>query len=104
MNRREFIKSLGLAAAAVSFLPTPTTAEPPYVPATAGLDEVLHVGDVFTIEGRYALNPITRESTGILQRFIVTAVSADSAELGFHPTLKHPLGPVWPPIRKDEVH
>ena len=30
-------------------------------------------GDVFTIAGRYAVNPQTRESTGSLQQFVVTA-------------------------------
>ena len=37
--------------------------------------ETLAVGDVFTIAGVYAVNPQTRESTGSLQQFVVTAAS-----------------------------
>jgi hypothetical protein len=102
MNRREFIKALGLSAAAVAFVPG-AAAEPTYASAGAGLDEVLHIGDVFTIEGRYAVNPITRQATHVLQRFIVTSVSSDRAELEFHPSLKYSLGPIWPPIQPDET-
>ena len=35
-------------------------------------------GDVFTIAGVYAVNPQTRESTGSLQQFVVTAASTAS--------------------------
>lgn len=105
MNRREFLKTLGLSAAAIAFVPV-ASAEPPYAVAGAGLDEVLHVGDVFTVAGRYAVNPITRTSTSVLQRFIVTSVdSSDHADVkvGFHPTLKYDLGSTWPAIQPDEV-
>jgi len=43
--------------------------------AGATNDETLAVGDVFTIAGVYAVNPQTRESTGALQQFVVTAAS-----------------------------
>lgn len=33
----------------------------------------LAVGDLITFEGKYHFNPYTRESTGVLQRFVVTA-------------------------------
>jgi hypothetical protein len=36
------------------------------------------VGDVFTIAGVYAVNPQTRQSTGSLQQFTVTATSTAS--------------------------
>ena len=36
------------------------------------------VGDVFTVAGVYAVNPQTRESTGALQQFTVTAVNTAS--------------------------
>lgn len=101
MNRREFLKTLGLTAAAVSFAPSALTETAP-VAADAGLDELLRVGDVFTIEGRYALNPITRTTTNVLQKFIVTSVSSDRAELGFHPTLKGG-NEFWPPIQPRDV-
>jgi len=34
--------------------------------------QTIKKGDVFTINGRYAVNPQTRESTGALQQFVVT--------------------------------
>jgi hypothetical protein len=37
------------------------------------------VGDVFTVAGVYAVNPQTRESTGSLQQFVVTAAASGSS-------------------------
>jgi len=37
------------------------------------------VGDVFTINGVYAVNPQTRESTGSFQQFVVTAAASGSS-------------------------
>ena len=37
------------------------------------------VGDVFTIAGVYSVNPQTRESTGSLQQFVVTAAASGSS-------------------------
>jgi len=47
------------------------------------------VGDVFTVAGVYAVNPQTRESTGSLQQFTVTAVASGSstATLSISPAL-----------------
>jgi aspartate 1-decarboxylase len=39
----------------------------------------LAVGDVFTIANVYAVNPQTRESTGSLQQFVVTAANTAAA-------------------------
>jgi len=68
------------------------------MPMPQALDEILHVGDTFTIAGRYAIDPITRKATDVLQKFIVTSVTTDRAELGFHPTLKTETGPSWPKV------
>lgn len=47
---------------------------------TAAAAPRLKKGDVFTIAGVYAVNPVTFESTGELQQFVVTAdVSSDGA-------------------------
>lgn len=46
-------------------------------------------GDVFTIDSVYAVNPQTRESTGSLQQFVVTADTSGSSTA----TLD-----IWPPI------
>jgi hypothetical protein len=37
--------------------------------------QVINAGDVFTIAGVFAVNPQTRESTGSLQQFVVTATN-----------------------------
>jgi hypothetical protein len=54
-----------------------------------GSSKVWNVGDVFTIAGVYAVNPQTRQSTGSLQQFTVTAVATGSstATLDISPAL-----------------
>jgi hypothetical protein len=54
-----------------------------------GSSKTWNVGDVFTIAGVNAVNPQTRESTGSLQQFVVTAVAAGSstATLSISPAL-----------------
>jgi hypothetical protein len=54
-----------------------------------GSSKTWNVGDVFTIAGVNAVNPQTRESTGSLQQFVVTAVAAGSstATLSIFPAL-----------------
>jgi len=44
-----------------------------------GSSKTWNVGDVFTIADCYAVNPQTRESTGSLQQFTVTAVATGSS-------------------------
>ena len=45
-----------------------------------GAGNTVNVGDVFTVAGRYSVNPQTRESTGSLQQFVVTqAATADGS-------------------------
>lgn len=46
---------------------------------TAG---ILRRGDVFTIDGVYSVNPATRQSTGMLQHFVVTADADSGASTG----------------------
>jgi len=54
-----------------------------------GSGKTWKVGDVFTIEGVYAVNPQTRESTGSLQQFTVTEdlTASSSGTLKFYPAL-----------------
>lgn len=54
-----------------------------------GSSKTWNVGDVFTISSVYAVNPQTRESTGSLQQFTVTAVATGSstATLSISPAL-----------------
>jgi len=44
-----------------------------------GSSKTWNVGDVFTIAGVYAVNPQTRQSTGSLQQFTVTAAATGSS-------------------------
>jgi len=46
--------------------------------AGLGASGTVTVGDVFTVSGVYAVNPQTRESTGSLQQFVVTAAASAS--------------------------
>jgi len=54
-----------------------------------GSSKVWNVGDVFTIAGVFAVNPQTRQSTGSLQQFTVTAAATGSstATLNISPAL-----------------
>jgi len=60
--------------------------------AGLGASGTITVGDVFTISGVYAVNPQTRETTGSLQQFVVTA--ADTASGGGATTVTA----IYPPI------
>ena len=44
-----------------------------------GSSKTWNVGDVFTVANVYAVNPQTRESTGSLQQFVVTAAASGSS-------------------------
>ena len=44
-----------------------------------GSSKTWNVGDIFTIAGVFAVNPQTRESTGSLQQFVVTAAASGSS-------------------------
>jgi hypothetical protein len=54
-----------------------------------GSSKTWNVGDIFTVAGVNAVNPQTRESTGSLQQFVVTAVAtgSSSATLSISPAL-----------------
>lgn len=71
LSRRAFLGSLGVGAAALALggLSLPVEAAAP------ALDATLCVGDVFTIAGRYAVNPGTGRASPYLQSFVVTAIT-----------------------------
>ena len=54
-----------------------------------GSSKTWNVGDVFTIAGVFAVNPQTRQSTGSLQQFVVTAAvtGSSTATLNISPAL-----------------
>lgn len=83
MNRRKFLAGLGFgtvaAAAAASgvldverLLWTPDERTIFLPPAIAPLSEALTIGDVFTIDGVFAVNPLTRKAMSHLQIFVAT--------------------------------
>ena len=49
------------------------------IDALGGATDTVTVGDVFTIANVFAVNPQTRESTGSLQQFVVTAAQTASS-------------------------
>jgi len=57
-----------------------------------GTGKTWNVGDVFTINGVFAVNPQTRESTGSLQQFVVTAAATgtSTATLSISPAIFTP--------------
>lgn len=86
IDRRAFLHRLGfgtVAAAAAAtgvfdvekilWVPGEKRIFIPPPPTIAALEETLSIGDIFTIGGRYAINPITRKTTDVLQQFVVTA-------------------------------
>jgi hypothetical protein len=46
------------------------------------ISDLLNVGDIFTVAGVYAVNPQSRQSTGALQQFVVTAQASSGASTG----------------------
>lgn len=46
---------------------------------SASITNIIRVGDVFTIAGVYAVNPVNKQSTGQLRQFVCTANNSSSA-------------------------
>ena len=71
------------------------------VPATGATSAVvaagagaMNVGDVFTIAGVYRVHPETKQSTNVLQNFVITAANAGGAgTITFAPALNYAAGP-----------
>jgi hypothetical protein len=86
MDRRAFLRRLGfgtVAAAAAAtgaidierllWTPGEKTIFIPPPPVIHPLYEGLRKGDIFTIDGRFAVNPKTYQELPFLQKFVVTA-------------------------------
>ena len=85
MIRRTFLKTFGAAILGLTLaktLPGISGEGTPALPKP--LSEEFQIGDILTVEGRYAFNPLTREPTEHLQRFIVTDVAGSTLKL--HPS------------------
>lgn len=84
LNRRRFLGMMGASVAAALIIPAQTvegvTMTPVGTPVVDTVGYALARGDIFTIEGVYAINPATYAAIPRLQQFVVTAdVSADEA-------------------------
>jgi hypothetical protein len=92
VNMSQSIKQhlTGTWGTAITVTSTVTTQGQSTLPISfTGSSRTWNVGDVFTIAAVNAVNPQTRESTGSLQQFVVTAVGAGSstATLSISPAL-----------------
>lgn len=94
MIRRTFLKAFGAAILGLTLTKT--------LPGIGGADaqaipeppsQEFRVGDVLTFEGRYAVNPVTRERTDHLQWFIVTAT--DGSKMTLHPSIYGQPDSTW---------
>jgi hypothetical protein len=101
MDRRHFLKALvavpAFAALAPSEIWSKVAPEGPITGWAAG--QTLHAGDILTIDGAYAVNPITRTPTEYIQQFVVTATTraGDIAPIHPHLYLDGPLQNVTEP-------
>lgn len=60
---------------------------------TSALAATLNIGDIITIAGVYAVNRITKQSTGELRQFAVTAnVAAGATSIPIYPAIVPPVG------------
>jgi hypothetical protein len=80
MNRRAFLGTLAAATAGLALDPERllwrTGQKSIFLPAakpSLWSSSVLTVGDMFTIEGTYSVNPATGRETGIPQNYVITA-------------------------------
>ena len=90
MDRRAFLRRLGFgtvaaAAASTGALDIERLLWRPdekkiFIPPAPKF-EPFQVGDVFTIEGRYALHPVTMRRLPMLQRFVITATVDGSTDV-----------------------
>ena len=92
VNMSQSIKqhTTGDYGTAITVTSTVTTEGQSTLPISfTGSSKTWNVGDVFTIAGVNAVNPQTRESTGSLQQFVVTAAATGSstATLSISPAL-----------------
>ncbi len=103
MDRRSFLRVLALGAASVAIGATIDPERLLWVPGAKKIflppakpvvrfSDHFAVGDVFVIEGRYAVNPQSLKSTGQLQQFVVTGFSeSDSVNIA-----PYPQAEFWP--------
>lgn len=59
----------------------------------AALSGTFNVGDIITIAGVFAVNRVTKATTGLLQQFVITAPAANGAtSLSIYPAITPPVG------------
>jgi len=98
MNRRRFIGMLAagaVAALAPGFICLPKGRQDDGLLSNGN---VLRKGDIFTIEGRFATNPVTGQPTAHLQLFTVTG-DVDEGATHIPIELVHPTPPARGRVR-----
>ena len=96
MNRRAFLSTLAAGIAGLAIDPELLTwrkgAKSIFLPPAPSLIAPIGLtrGDVFTIEGVYAINPRTYRQTEYLQQFVITddVVAGVSVVSALHPTMR----------------
>ena len=71
ITRRRFLWRFGAAAVAITL----ARHLPGIAPQPLALADVFQAGDVFTVEGKYRIDPVTRRPDAMLglQEFVITA-------------------------------
>lgn len=90
MTRRAFFAALfaPFLARLAKWLPKPAPAAPTVTSATTltiSEGQLFRLGEVFTIEGYFSVNPLTRKPTSELKRFVVAAVDTQRRQISFVP-------------------
>lgn len=83
MDRRSFLRILGLGAAVAAADPefllwrpgAKTIFLPPVQPTLTVASFGFQTGDIFTMDGIFSVNPLTGAHTGMLQRFVITDIT-----------------------------
>lgn len=64
-----------------------------YTLTTNAITGTLNVGDIITIQGVNAVNRVTKQTTGELRQFVVTAnVASGGTSIGIYPAITPPVG------------
>lgn len=94
LTRRSFLA--GTVGAAVFALTGAVKAGAEVAPEVqAWLDAPMQVGDIFTVDGVFAMSPITFKNTDYLQQFVVTDVLEDGT-IKMHPRATFDPGRIRP--------
>lgn len=91
MNRRAFLSTLAAALTGAALDPERLLWVPGkktiFLPPPKKIISAFVIGDVITINGVYAVNPVTYQTTKFLQQFVVTGHAASGDPI-LYPSLR----------------